>query len=260
MTQGIDRRGRRVLFAVVVGGLLPLSLLSAQGPEKAPEKLPPPTPVAPSRVGILLKDRHGHATPERTGTTRTGAGNTLVDQPREDTVVITMTGVATAGVHPCRPSMAAMSFDLTQCFAVVFNDETLKKAKLTLEAQMIGLLRGDKHGGSASVTGGTAAVTSGMVSLVAVAIEEHAAAGEENLSINDHKGPCTVPVVPGEYSYYQGFRITASHTRGICGKAASAEFAPDPALDPTWISATEPFHGANKKDFGFKVTLRVEPD
>ena len=32
---------------------------------------------------------------------------------------------------------------------------------------------------------------------------------------------------------------------------------PDPALDPLWISAWEPFHGAAKKDFGFQVTLKV---
>jgi hypothetical protein len=40
-------------------------------------------------------------------------------------------------------------------------------------------------------------------------------------------------------------------------KAASAEFAPDPALDPLWISSFEPFHGASKKDFGFQVTIKV---
>jgi hypothetical protein len=43
-------------------------------------------------------------------------------------------------------------------------------------------------------------------------------------------------------------------------KAASAEFAPDPALDPLWISYWEPFHGATKKDFGFQITLKVAPD
>jgi hypothetical protein len=41
------------------------------------------------------------------------------------------------------------------------------------------------------------------------------------------------------------------------GKSASAEFAPDPALDPLWISYWEPFHGAGKKDFGFQVILKV---
>ena len=40
-------------------------------------------------------------------------------------------------------------------------------------------------------------------------------------------------------------------------KAASAEFAPDPALDPLWISYWEPFHGAIKKDFGFQVVVKA---
>ena len=44
------------------------------------------------------------------------------------------------------------------------------------------------------------------------------------------------------------------------GKASAAEFAPESALDPLWLSYREPFHGALKKDFGFKVTLRVEAE
>ena len=32
---------------------------------------------------------------------------------------------------------------------------------------------------------------------------------------------------------------------------------PDPALDPLWISAWEPFKGAQKKEFGFQVTVKV---
>jgi hypothetical protein len=36
--------------------------------------------------------------------------------------------------------------------------------------------------------------------------------------------------------------------------------APDPALDPLWISYWEPFRGAGKKDFGLQITLRVAPD
>ena len=43
-------------------------------------------------------------------------------------------------------------------------------------------------------------------------------------------------------------------------KAPSAEFAPDPALNPLWISACEPFRGAAKKDFGFQVTVKVADD
>jgi hypothetical protein len=83
----------------------------------------------------------------------------------------------------------------------------------------------------------------------------------ENLSVNDREGPATAPIVPGKYTLHQVFGIAASHPRSLkfC-KAASAEFAPDPALDPLWISYWEPFHGASKKDFGFQVTLKVAPE
>jgi hypothetical protein len=43
-------------------------------------------------------------------------------------------------------------------------------------------------------------------------------------------------------------------------KGPSAEFAPDPAIDPLWLSYKEPFHGAAKKDFGFQVILKVAED
>jgi hypothetical protein len=51
-------------------------------------------------------------------------------------------------------------------------------------------------------------------------------------------------------------------TRTICGRARPRppSSRPDPALDPLWISAFEPFHGAQKKDFGFRVTIKVEPE
>jgi hypothetical protein len=242
--------GRRILFVAWVGVALPLSLLSAQ----------PPAAPPPPKASFLLKDRHGHATPQRVGTTHTGGGNTDVSQPRDDTVIITMTGVAVAGPHPGKVSSAVMNFDLNQSFEISFSDNRLKKAKLTIDAQIIGLLRGDKHGGSAGVCNGAATVAVGDQAILSLAIEGHTVSGDESLSINDHKGPLSVSVRPGDYHLFQAFHISAAHARTILGKAASAEFAPDPALDPTWISYFEPFHGAAKKDFGFRVTLRIEPD
>ncbi len=244
---------------VVVGLLLVGSLMSAQPPEKDAKPEKPEKP----KLSIVLRDRHGHATPQREGTVRTGAGLTDISQPREDTVIITLTGVAVAGPHPCKASVAAMDFELNQCFDIVAADK-LKTARLTMEASIIGLLRGDKHGGSAGVSNGSAAVTAGGralgVTLLELGIEGHAVAGGDNLAINDHKGPVSVSIPTGEYHLVQGFRINAAHARTVCGTAAAAEFAPDPALDPTWISATEPFHGAVKKDFGFRVILHVEPE
>ena len=76
--------------------------------------------------------------------------------------------------------------------------------------------------------------------------------------MNCREGPLSVPVVAGPYTLHQSFTVTANHCKCLLPcKAASAEFAPDPALDPLWISAFEPFHGASKKDFGLQVTLKV---
>jgi hypothetical protein len=209
------RNGLRALLAGMIGGALPLALLSAQ----------PPAPPPP-RVAFLLKDRHGHATPERAGTARSGGGNVEVSHPREDTLILTMTGVVTAGPHPCKASSSLMHFDLDQRLEIAFADPKLKQARLTIEGRLIGLLRGDKHGGSASVGHGEIALASGGGPLVKVFVEGHAVSGEENLAINDHKGSVSVPVLPGEYHLLQTLHIQAAHARTICGKAASAEFPP----------------------------------
>ena len=53
---------------------------------------------------------------------------------------------------------------------------------------------------------------------------------------------------------HQQFHILAGAPQALLPcKASSAEFAPDPALDPLWISYWEPFHGTAKKDFGSRL-------
>src|SRR5947209_7349005 len=97
---------------------------------------PVPVPAGPP-VTIVLGSRHGHATPHRQGFTHTGGGNIDVAQPTPDVIVVTMTGVAVAGAHPCKDSVATMNFDLDQCFEIRFEDPKLKAVKLTLEARVI---------------------------------------------------------------------------------------------------------------------------
>ncbi len=231
-------------------------------------KVPPGTPVTitvtpapPSTpdVSIRLVDRHGHATPLRQGFCHTGGGNIDVAQPGPDTVVVTMTGVAVAGGHPCKPSVAAFDHDLQQCFEVVLEKKGLKTAKVTLEGRVIGLLRSHcKGGGSAEESGGCATIAAGDAVLLNLCVPAHAVAGGENLSINDRAGPVGAVIGAGKYTLHQVFHLAAAHPRALLPcKAASAEFAPDPALDPLWISFWEPFHGAQKKDFGFQITLKA---
>jgi hypothetical protein len=122
-------------------------------------------------------------------------------------------------------------------------------------------LRSHKGGGSAQQGPAHATLTSTGSDILFLDLPSHCVSGGENLSINDRRGPAAASVAPGDYHLQQSFAVTATHPRSarLC-KAASSEFAPDPALDPLWISYWEPFHGAAKKDFGFQVILKVAPD
>jgi hypothetical protein len=267
---------QRSLFSRSAASLASVLIIALSGPpvpaaDPAPVPIPPGTPVTISVVpastpnppaSIILGARHGHVTPSRAGFTHTGGGNIDVAQPTPDVVVVTMTSVAVAGAHPCKDSQAAMSFDLTQSFEISFDSPKLKRAKLVLEGRVIGLLRShEKGGGTAGEGPGCATIWDNDVSLVTLCVPQHGVACGENLSINDHEGPVEVPISPGKYTLIQTFVVSAAHPKSLrpC-KAASAEFAPDPALDPLWISYWEPFHGAVKKDFGFQITVRVAED
>jgi hypothetical protein len=260
----------RKFLAGLTGLLLPLPLLAAQAPGT-------PVPVAPGQaatititpytaptptVDFTLYNRHGHVYPHREGCSHTGSGYIDVAQPTPDTIVVTMTGVAVALGSPCGPGVAALDFDLQQCFEVVFEGKDVKAAKLTVDARVIGLLRSEcKGGGSAEESNGCATIVCGPAQVLTLCAPSHSVAGGENLSINDHEGPITVPVSAGKYTLHQCFHIAATMGKSYLPcKAPSAEFAPDPALDPLWISYWEPFHGVAKKDFGFQVTIKVAED
>jgi hypothetical protein len=267
---------KQSLFSRSAAPLVFVLVIALSGPpvpaaDPAPVTIPPGTPVTITVVpastpsppaSIVLGSRHGHVTPQRSGFTHTGGGNIDVAQPTSDAVVITMTGVAVAGAHPFMDSTASMHFDLTQNFEISFDNPKLKHAKLVLEGRVIGLLRSHaKGGGTAGEGPGCASVLRDGTPLVTLCVPEHAVACGENLSINDHEGPVEIPIAAGKYTLAQTFVIAASHpgTLRLC-KAASTEFAPDPALDPLWISYWEPFHGATKKDFGLQITVKVVED
>jgi hypothetical protein len=250
------KRSWAVILAVL---LLPASLWAA----------PPPPPAPEPPVTIELGPRHGHATPERIGCTHTAAGNIIIAQPTPDVLVVTMTGVTVATAHPFKDSQASFHFDLNQDFKIVFADEKkVKKAKLTMQAAVIGLLRSEcgccgqtvpsKHGcGTAAQGKACAAVASHGQAVASVCVEPHTVAGGESLSINCQEGPVCADVVAGCFQLNQTFEImAAAPSSWLPCKPSSAEFAPD-AIDPLWLSAWEPFRGAAKKEFGFQVTLKV---
>jgi hypothetical protein len=201
-------------------------------------------------VSIILHQRHGHVTPIKGKHAHTGGGLIEIAAPAPDTVVITMTGAVVAN--------GSMTFDLEQLLEVSFDDPKLKKAKLTIEGRVVGLLRGEPFG-CAEYTDASARIGAATVDLVGISVPTHSVCQHQSLSVNDRDGPYSVPVQPGKYTLHQTFAIAANSKCRAC-KRPSAEFAPDPALDPLWINYWEPFHGVKKDSFGFQVTLRVAPD
>lgn len=259
----MTRRGLLGAGLVAAPGLL---AASARGQERK-EVVQPGQPVtitvtttspAPD-VSLSLGKRTAQVTPSRVRCNHTGGGNIDVQQPSADTIVVTMSGAAVAYGSPAGAASAALDFALSQAFDVSFDKPAVKACKLTVEARLIGFLRSHKLG-SADVSGSASVGGPGCPGL-AVAVPSHAVAGCESLSINDKEGPVAL-VIPaaGTFCLTQTFRVAAAMPRAVfpC-KAPSAEFAPDPALDPLWISAKEPFKGAKKADLGFQVTIKVAP-
>jgi hypothetical protein len=217
---------------------------------------PPPPPIS-----ISLGNRDAHGWPVRKGYTHTGGGNIDVQQPSPDTLVITLTGVAVAGAHPIHDSSAQIAVNVNQDIEVSFDDPKVKRATLSVEGRVIGLLRTTRSGGLASVSNVTAALSAGGHDLITLAAGDHTINNGADLSINDLIAGKSIPILAGPFKIRQTLCISATHPHSLRpAKPASAEFAPDGALDPQWISYWEPFRGAVKKDFGFQIVVKVADD
>jgi hypothetical protein len=164
-------------------------------------------------------------------------------------VIVTMSGAVVGD--------ASMRFDLDQCFEVNFDDPKLKKAKMSIEGRVLGVLRGERKG-CAEYSDANAHIAACTADVIGISVPPHSACDCQSLGVNDHDGPKTVPVTSGKYTLGQTFAISAKGCFLL--KHPSADFAPDPALDPLWISYFDPFHGIKKEQFGFQVIIKVMPD
>ena len=256
---------RKFVTGLLGAVLLPLPLMA----KDEPTKVPPGTPVtitvqqaapATPTVSLQLDDRHGHVTPVRVGFTHTGGGLIGVATPDTDTIVITFTGVAVAGAHPCKDSSAQMNFDLNQILEVSWDSKDVKACKVTMDGQVIGALRSEcKGGGSAEEGAGVFTLSGEGLETLSLTVPPHSVAGD-NLAVNCHGGPVSASIKAGKYCLHGCWNIGATHPRSLCpDKAASADFDPG-ALDPLWISYWEPFHGIGKATFGLQVTLKISDD
>ncbi len=243
------------LAACLLGLVVPLSQAPAQEKVAAPAgaavnvTVTAGTAPAPP-VSITLHERQAQVIPHKRKHAHSGGGLIDIASPTPDAFIVTMSGAVVAN--------ADMTFDFEQCFEVNFDDPKVKKARLTIEGRVIGLLRGECLG-CAEFSNAMANVGIATAGLVGVSIPPRSACKCENVSVNDHDGPHSVPVVPGKYTMHQTFTIAAD-SKCCLAKRPSAEFAPDPAIDPIWINYWEPFHGVKKDTFGFQVLVKVVAD
>jgi len=101
----------------------------------------------------------------------------------------------------------------------------------------------------------------GETSLLTVGLKPSSVACGQESSINFRDGPVESPAAAGCYRLTASFRIGVAQGKGVFHRqAAVADFDPAPQLDAFWADVLKPFRAVPRKDFGFKLVLRVVED
>jgi hypothetical protein len=115
--------------------------------------------------------------------------------------------------------------------------------------------------GTAEQGPAAASLASGETSLLFVSVQPSAASCGQELSVNHRDGPVESPAAVGCYRLAASFRIGVTQGKGVFHRQyAVADFDPAPQLDAFWADALKPFRAVPRRDFGFKVVVRVVED
>jgi hypothetical protein len=223
---------------------------------------------APAQSGpayqIVLRSRIAEVAPMRSKDAQTGGGSIVVGEPELNTVVVTMGGGAVVGSEFCGSS-AAMDFHLEQDLDIVPARQGVRPPRIGLVGRVVGTLQVSDPGkcclkacGSAEQGLASATLSSGDLHLLSVNVQPTAAACGQELSINHRDGPVESTAAPGCYRLSGSFHFGVNQGKGVfCRQFAVADFDPAPQFDAFWANALKPFRAVPRRDFGFKVVLRV---
>ena len=118
--------------------------------------------------------------------------------------------------------------------------------------------KGCKPCGSAEQGPAAASLLLGNASVLTIGVKPSAVSCGQESAINFREGPVETPAVPGCYRLTGSFHIGASQGKGVWHRqAAVADFDPAPELDAFWADVLKPFRAVPRKEFGFKVIVRV---
>jgi hypothetical protein len=246
----LDRRSMLLVWLVPLVG--PAAVHAADAP---------PGPA----YQIVLRSRHGEAIPFRSGESETGGGWVVVEQPDPSTIVVTMGGSAVAGSGVCGSS-AGMTIDLDQELEIIPLRAGARPPRIGLVGRVVGTLQVTdpkccKACGTADQGPATAALSGCGANLLAINVSPSAVACGHESSVNLRDGPVESVGGVGLYHLNASFRIGVTQGKGLFNRqAAVADFDPAPLLDSFWADALKPFRAVPRRDFGFKVVLRVVED
>jgi hypothetical protein len=211
---------------------------------------------------FLLRSRDGVVTPERSKHAETGGGFIHVTQVTPNVLMFWMHGAAAAGVD--HAGSAGMQFKLEQDLEILATRAGIRPPRLVAAAWLIGSLDSTlRNGGMAEQAPACAAFRSIALPepIVSMCIKPHSVGGGENLLVNERVGPLEAVVAPGPYHLSQTFAINVNQQKAcyLTGSAA-ANFDPEPRLEGKWNDVLKPFRAVPKRDYGYRVILRVVED
>jgi hypothetical protein len=246
---------RRILLLAALAVLLgPVTVRAADAP-----------PAGPA-YQIVLRSRHGEGTPTKVKDAETGGGAIVVEQPEPNTIVISMNGSAVAG-SSFHGSTAAIDFHLDQDLDIIPTRAGVRPPRIGMVGRVVGTLQvtdGGKCGsgcGTAEQGPGVACLSLGNTSLLSISVKPTSVSCGQESSINLRHGPVESTAVAGSYCLTGSFHISATQGKNVWNRqAAVADFDPAPQLDGSWSDALKPFRAVPRKEFGFKIVVRVVED
>jgi hypothetical protein len=247
-------RTRRSLLLAGLAALLGAAAVHAADP-----------PAGPA-YQIVLRSRVAEVTPTHAKDAQTGGGSIVVEQPEPNTIVVTMGGAAVTGSE-CHGSSASIDFNLEQDLDIIPTRPGVRPPRIGMVGRVVGTLQVTDPGkcgkacGTAEQGPATACLALGGNPLLSVNVKPASLACGQELSINHRHGPVEAPAVAGCYCLTGTYHLGVTQGKGVWNRQyAVADFDPAPQLDGFWADALKPFRAVPRKEFGFKVIVRVVED
>ena len=256
----IQRQRCRIMFTRRMSMLAGLAALCSAAAVHAAD--PPAGPA----YQIVLRSRNAEVTPSRVKDAETGGGWIQVEQPEPNTIVISMNGAAVAG-SALHGSAASIDFKLEQDLEIIPLRAGVRPPRLAMVGRLIGTLQVTDPGkcGKSCGTGeqgpATACLLAGGTSVLSVSMKPSSVSCGQESFINNRQGPVEALAGVGAYSLTGSFHLSVNQGLGVWNRqAAVADFDPAPRLDGSWGDVLKPFRAVPRKDFGFKIIVRVVED